>query len=305
MDRLQAMRVFARVAELGSFTRAAQALALSRTRVSEALAELERELGARLLHRTTRRVALSDDGRAYYERVRQILVDVAEAEALIGGSPALARGRLRVAMPIALGRLHVVPALPRLLSRHPELAVEVRLENRVVDLLEEGLDCALSYGKPSQQDLVARQLAETHLLTCASPAYLREHGAPSTPEALTRHNCIAFLALAGARPTPWSFERRGEPLTHAPSGNLGFNSMEACVEAAAAGLGITQVLSSVGQRALRARRLRAVLPDCAAAGPGIYAVYPPHRHLSPRLRALLDFFGEVFARRRSRPTTLP
>lgn len=295
MDRLQAMRVFVRVAELGSFTRAALGLGLSRARVSEAVAELEHALGARLIHRTTRRVSLSDDGRAYYERARQVLADVEEAEALVVGSPRTARGRLRVAMPMALARLHVVPALPALLSRHPELALEIRLENRAVDLLEEGLDCALSYGKPAEEELVARRIAETHLLTCAAPAYIGQHGAPRTPDDLTAHNCVAFLALAGARPSPWLFERGGEAVTHRPSGNLAFNSMEACVEAAAAGLGVTQVLSSLAERAVRARKLRPILHDYAARGPNIYVVYPPHRHLSPRLGVLLDFLSEVFA----------
>lgn len=147
---------------------------------------------------------------------------------------------------------------------------------------------------------MARSIAETHLLTCAAPAYIGEHGTPRTPDDLAAHNCVAFLALAGARPTPWLFERGGEAVTHRPSGNLAFNSMEACVDAATAGLGITQVLSSLGERALRARKLRPVLHDYAARGPGIYVVYPPHRHLSPRLGVLLEFLGEVFAQRRSR-----
>jgi DNA-binding transcriptional LysR family regulator len=301
MDRLQAMRVFVRVAELGSFARAAEALMLSRARVSEALAELERALGARLLHRTTRRVSLSDDGRAYYERSRQILADVEEAEASFVGSPERARGKLRLALPMALARLYVVPALPRLIARHPELSLEIRLENRALDLLEEGVDCALSYGLPGDAGLRARKLSETHLLTCAAPSYLARHGTPRSPADLREHACVVFLSLTAARPADWAFERAGVGSVLCPNGRLGFNSMEACVEAAIAGLGITQVLSSLAESALRARQLRPVLARYAAEGPAIYVVYPPHRQLSPRLRTLLAFLEEVFASAAKRP----
>jgi LysR family transcriptional regulator for bpeEF and oprC len=297
MDRLQAMRVFVRVAELGSFVRASEALELSRARVSEAVAELERVLGVRLVHRTTRRVSLSDDGRAYFEHARQILADVEEAEALVGGGPAQARGKLRVAMPMALARLFVVPALPRLIAQHPELALELRLENRSLDLIEEGIDCALAYGLPPDDDLIARKISDTHLMTCAAPAYLASHGAPRSPAELGQHACVAFLSLAGARPSEWLFERRGERTRHRPRAALGFNSMEACVEAAIAGLGLTQVLSSLAERAVATQQLEPVLTRYAADGPPIYVVYPPHRQLSPRLRVLIEFLSEVFASR--------
>jgi LysR family transcriptional regulator for bpeEF and oprC len=295
VDRFQAMRVFARVAELGSFARAADALELSRARVSEAVAGLERALGARLLHRTTRRLSLTDDGRAYYERCAHILADVDEAEALVVGSREAPRGRLRVDMPMALARQFLVPALPRLLARHPELQLEVRLENRAIDLVAEGVDCAISYGEPLDTGLVARRIGTTHLVTCASPAYLARRGAPRAPDDLARHDCVAFLALATGRPAEWVFERRGARATHRPTGNLAFNSMEACVEAAAAGLGMTQVLSALAHDAIVTGRLAVVLLDAAAEGPPLYVVYPPTRQLSARIRAFAEFAAEVFA----------
>ena len=294
MDRLQAMRVFARVAELASFARAADALDLSRARVSEAVAALERNLGARLLHRTTRRLSLTDDGRAYYERCARILADLDEAEALVARSREAPRGRLRVDMPMALARLFLVPALPRLLARHPELALEVRLENRAVDLVAEGVDCAISYGEPSDTSLVARRIGTTHLVTVAAPAYLARRGAPRAPDDLARHDCIAFLALATGRPADWVFARAGERVLHRPAGSLAFNSMEACVEAAAVGLGVTQVLSSLAHAAIVAGRLAPVLLDGAAEGPPLYIVYPPSRQLSARIRAFAAFAAEVF-----------
>lgn len=289
------MRVFARVVELESFARAAALLDMSRARVSEVVAALERRLGARLLHRTTRSLWLTDDGRAYYERCIRILGDVEEAEELVAGMGAALRGRIRVQMPVALARHFMVPALPGFLARHPGLALEIRLENRVVDLIEEGIDCAVSYGEPRDTGLVARRVGATHLVTCAASAYLAERGIPRVPEELAEHNCVAFLALATGRPADWMFEQGDTKRSHHPAGNLAFNSMEACVAAATAGIGVTQVLSSLAHDAIAARQLAPILLDWAAAGPPLYVVYAPSRHLSARLRAFVEFASAVFA----------
>jgi LysR family transcriptional regulator, regulator for bpeEF and oprC len=300
MDRLQAMRVFVRVAELGSFTRAASALGLSRARVSEAVGELEQTLGARLLHRTTRHVAATDDGRAYYERCRQILSDIDDADALVARTPrgrGGVRGRLRVAMPVALARAFVVPALPAFLARHPELALEMRLNNAALHLLEDGVDCAISYGLPADESLVATRIMETQLSTCAAPSYLGKRGLPRAPAELAQHDCVAFLALDSAREAAWSFLEGGQRVSIYPRARLAFNSMEACVEAAEAGLGVTQVLSSLLDHALARGRLRVLLEEQAAPGPSIFVVYPPHREASPRLRAVLAFLREAFMQR--------
>lgn len=295
MDRLSAMQVFARVVELGSFARAASALSLSRARASEAVQALEAALGTRLLHRTTRRLSLTDDGRAYYERVSRILADVAEAETEIVRSRGSARGRLRVDLPVALARLFVVPGLPALLRRHPELELELRLENRSIDLAREGVDCAITYGEPQDQDLVAQRLATTHLVTCAAPSYLERRGVPQQPSDLSRHTAIAFLALHTARPTAWQFLRDGNPISQEPRGNLAFNSMEACVDAAVAGLGAIQVLSSVAHAAIREGKLSPLLVDFASPGPTLFLAFAPNRHASARLRAFAQFAKEVFA----------
>jgi LysR family transcriptional regulator for bpeEF and oprC len=295
MDQLNAIRVFARVAELGSFARAADALGMSRPMVTTRIAQLEARLGARLLHRTTRRVGLTDDGRAYYERCLRILADLDEAEEALGRRRTRPSGRLRVQLPVALGRLFVIPALPRLLERHPGLELEVRLANRVVDLVEEGVDCAIRLGQPPEQTLVARRIASTRLATCASPDYLRRRGVPRNPDDLARHDCIAFLDLATGRPADWLFARAGASVARAPGGRLAFNSMEAAVEAAAAGLGVAQVLSSLAQDAVVTGRLRPLLVDWAAEGPPLYVAYPHHRHLSAKIRAFVDFAAEVFA----------
>lgn len=295
MDRLSAMQIFARVVELGSFTQAASALGLSRARASEAVQSLEHALGARLLHRTTRHLSLTDDGRAYYERTRRILGDVAEAEAQASGSRRSPRGRLRVDMPVALGRLFLVPALPTLFRRHPGLEIELRLENRSIDSTREGVDCAISYGEPLDHELVARRIAGTHLVTCAAPAYLARRGVPRTPEALESHQCVAFLGVTTARPSPWEFVRAGARVTHAPRGRLAVNSMEACVDAAAAGLGVTQVLFSVARDAIRSGRLTPLLMGAAAPGPPLFVVYPPNQQASARLRVFIAFAEQLFS----------
>lgn len=295
MDRLAAMQVFARVVELGSFAQAASALSLSRARTSEAVQALEAALGTRLLHRTTRRLSLTDDGRAYYERVSRILSDIAEAETEIVRSRGSARGLLRVDLPVALARLFVVPNLPALLKRHPELELELRLENRSIDLTREGVDCVISYGAPQDTELVAQRLATTHLVTCAAPSYLERRGVPSEPSELARHTSIAFLSLSTARPTAWQFLREGNPFSREPRGNLAFNSMEACVDAAIAGLGMTQVLSSVAHTAIREGKLVPLLVDFASPGPTLFLAFPPNRHASARLRAFAQFARDVFA----------
>lgn len=295
MDRLAAMQAFARVVELGSFARAADDLELSRARVSEAVQALERSLGTRLLHRTTRRLSLSDDGRDYYERVRRILADVAEAENEVVRARGTARGRLRVDLPVALARLFVVPNLKSLLRRHPELELELRLENRSIDLLREGVDCAITYGQPADSDLVARKLAATELVTCAAPSYLERHGTPRSPAELSRHRAVAFLSVATARPSPWEFVDGETRLLTPTRAELAFNSMEACIDAAVAGLGVTQVLSVVAHEALRDGTLRPVLTNYACAGPPLFVVYPPSRSASARIRAFCDFAKEVFS----------
>lgn len=293
MDRLQSMQIFVRVAELGSFARAADALQLSRARVSEAIANLERALETRLVHRTTRVVRLSEEGRLYYERCVAILADIAAAEAALLGAREVARGKLRVHVPVALARAFLLPALPQFVASHPELTLEVRLENRAIDLLEEGLDCAVSYGAPRDTKLIARKLAGTTLLTCAAPRYLAERGTPLTPADLEQHECIPFLRASTA--SEWLFQQNAEPFTYGPRGRLAFNSMEACMDAAEAGLGIIQVLSVLAHRPLLAQTLIPLLGAWTADGPPLFLVYPPQRPPSARLRAFIDFARAAFA----------
>lgn len=295
MNRLAAMQIFARVVDTGSFTRAAQALGVSRARVTEAVQDLEQALGARLLHRTTRHLALTDDGRTYYGRVTQILSDIQTAEDEIGEPGTEVRGLLRADVPVALTRLFLLPQLPRFLRKYPKLQLEIRLENRSVQLLQEGVDCAVSYGSPIGLDYVVRPLATTHLLTCAAPSYLKRHRAPQKPADLAKHDCVGFLDPVSARPALWQFVDGGQAAVHVPKGNLAFNGMEACVEAAAMGFGVTQVLSSVAHNAIKQGRLVPLLVPYTSEGPGLYFAFAPNRQASLRLRTFAGFVKQVFA----------
>jgi LysR family transcriptional regulator for bpeEF and oprC len=293
------------VVELGSFARAAEALELSRARASEVVKDLEAALDTLLLHRTTRRLSLTDSGRAYFERVTAILTDIADAETEIRSARATVQGRLRVDMPVGLTRLYVLPQLPRLLRRHPGLELEIRLENRSIELMREGVDCAVAYGPPTDQELVVRFLAKTRLVTCAAPSYCAKHRVPKHPRDLLRHNCIGFLAPQTARPVPWQFFDGEMDLSQRVTGNLASNSMEACVEAAAMGLGVTQVLSSVAHQALQAGRVVALLERFVSQGPGLYFTYPVNRRASARLLAFGEFLQEVFVQIDAGPGSLP
>jgi len=295
MNRLLALQVFAKVAQLGSFARAAAELDVSRARVSEMVQDLESTLKTRLLHRTTRSLSLTDSGRVYYERLGPILADLADADNEVRHSRASVRGRLRVDLPVALTRLFVLPQLPKLYQRYPALELEIRMENRSIELTREGVDCAVTYGMPADQELVLRPLATTTLLTCASPSYLKNHPAPKTPAGLSKHNTIAFLGSPWSRPMDWQFSDESAKWSLRPVGNLAFNSMEACVEAAVMSLGITQVWSSVAHNAVQAKHLVTLLTAFTSQGPGLYFSYPAQRQASARLHAFGDFLVEVFS----------
>lgn len=294
MDLFHCMSAFARVVEAGSFARAAETLEISRAIVTTRVMQLESHLGVRLLHRTTRRIALTDEGRAYYERCVRVLGDVAEAEESLSNAQASPRGRLRVDVPVAFARMVLTPALPRFFARYPELHLEVATNNRVVDLIEEGVDCAVRAVPLADSSLVARPIGTARMVTCAAPAYLARRGSPRHPDDLARHNCIGLVAPGTGRIADWVFEARDATLHIAPRGNLSVSSMEAAVDAALAGVGIAQVFSSLAHGPIMSGALVPLLVDCAAPGPPVTVVYPRSRYLSAKVRAFADFAAEIF-----------
>jgi LysR family transcriptional regulator for bpeEF and oprC len=295
MDQLFCMRVFARVVEQGSFARAAEDLDVAPPTATNAVAELEKRLKVRLLHRTTRRLSLTDEGRAYYEGCVRMLRELAETEDALSGARLAPRGRLRASVPNAFIHHELFPALPRFFERYPELAVELVITDRAVNMVEEGIDCAVR-AVPLSDDstLVARRISEVYRVTVAAPAYLEARGAPKSIDELERHNCIRFISPSTGRTTDWQFQKGEEQVSFAPRGNFGVTALEGAAAAAAAGIGIAQVSDLLAMPALRSGALQPLLLEWAAPGPALTVVYPSNRYLSAKVRAFSDFVAEVF-----------
>lgn len=295
MDQLFCMRVFTRVVEHGSFARAAEDLALSRASVTGAIAQLERRLGVRLLHRTTRRLSLTDEGRAYHQSCVRILGDLNEAEEALTSARASPRGRLRVSVPQSFTHLLFMPALPGFMARYPDISLEVIFTDRAVNLVEEGIDCAIrAVDLPADSTLVARHIATNKRITCAATGYLAAHGTPTSIDELARHECISFISPSTGRGQDWSFIRDGEELRFTPRGRLGVTSLEAAAAAAVSGMGIAQVPEALVYRALLAGDLQPLLLDWVADTPPMRVVYPGNRYLTAKVRAFADFVADLY-----------
>jgi LysR family transcriptional regulator for bpeEF and oprC len=296
MDKLHAMEVFTRVAELGSFSRAAERLNMAPASVSVAVQNLESHLGVRLLTRTTRKISLTDDGRAYLERSLRVLAEIAETEAALKQTQTRPQGKLRVEIPTALGHLYVAPALPAFSEKYPDVQVVMTLNDRFVDLSEEEVDVILRVGKLADSAMVARQVYEARFVACASPDYLRRHGSPKSPRELSRFNCIGYFSPTLGRSARWTFKRGAETYTHAPDGTLHVNNGEAVADLAIAGAGIICMLETSLFRAIGDGRLVPVLQDWETQSTPISVLYWPSRHLSARVRVFVDFMTDLFAR---------
>lgn len=288
------MQVFTQVVESGSFAKAAGRLGLSTSAASRQVAELEAHLHTRLLNRTTRRVSLTESGRAYYERAVQLIADLEEAEQEAARAAVVPRGTIKLTTSINFGVRHVAPAIAAFLGRHAEVRFDVSLSDRIVDLVEEGFDIAIRIGAAGSENLVARKLGETRLLPCASPDYLNAHGAPQVPEDLARHNCFTYEYV-----TPrslWRFrDAAGSERAVRVSGNLHSNNGDLLAEAAAQGAGIVFEPAFIVGPDVRAGRLVPLLQDFVAAPMPIYAVYPSRKHLSAKVRLFVDFLVERYA----------
>lgn len=299
MDRLTSMEVFHWVVELGSFSRAADRLDLSKASVTAHIGALESRLGVKLLNRTTRRLSLTDDGAVYLEHVRRLLADVQETEAALAAGRSVPRGVLRVEMPVPLGRQHIVPALPRFAAQYPELRVIALLEDRRTNLVEEGVDVAVRLGPLSDSSLVARRVYDARWGTYASPDYLAVHGEPKTPGDLAGHNCLGLFVVSRGDVFEWVFEKDGERVVHTPGNRLSVSNGEAMLDAAVNGAGIVQSLDLFASRWVASGALRPILADWQRADPfPISVVYPQGRHLSAKVRAFIDFVARLFPRQR-------
>ena len=296
MDNLADIAVFVRVVERGSFTLAAGELELSRAAVSKYVSRLEGRLGARLLNRTTRRLSLTEAGAALFEASRGALERIEEAEGAVAQLQSEPRGRLRVSAPMSFGILHLGPAMADFARAHPRVTLDVRLDDRFVNLVEEGIDVAVRIGALTDSTLVARKLATARMLACASPAYLAEHGEPATPEDLAAHNCLIYTYLSTAN--VWRFAAPdGREVPVAVNGSFRINNGIVLAEAAAAGHGILLTPSFYVGAMLRDGRLRRILARYRLPDLGIYAVYPQRDHVPPKVRAFVDFLVKRFGRK--------
>ncbi|MCE2969402.1 MAG: LysR family transcriptional regulator [Burkholderiales bacterium] len=287
MDKFKRMQTFVRIVEGGSLTAAANALEVSQPSVVRLLAALEADLGVRLINRTTRRMALTDEGREYYERCRAILGAVDEAEAQLKSRRAEPRGRLRLTAPVLFGRLFIAPVVNEFLARHAAVQVELLLLDRVVDLLEEGIDAAVRLARLADSSLVAVPLGAVRRVTVGSPALIRRRGRPARAEDLAGAPVVSFTGPGPA--DEWSFERAGRALRVKVAPVFVSNQIDAALAAGEAGLGWGRFLSYQVAAALRDGRLKRVLDDEDATPLPVQIVYPHARLLSANLRALVDF----------------
>ncbi len=286
MDRLEAMRTFVAIAERGSLSSAARALGAPVASVSRKLAALEAYLGARLVARSTRRLALTAAGQRYLSRSREILDAVAAAEVELSGDGGELAGTLEITAPLAFGRLHVLPAVSELLKTHPRLQVKLRLDDRNVDLIEEGIDVAVRIGALPDSTLVASRVGTVRRITCASPAYLAAHGAPAAPEDLASHDCIAVTGVgSGER---WSFASPRGTRSVAVRARLALTTNEAAVDAAVAGLGVTRVLSYQAAAALASGELVRILERFEPPAAPVHLLHSEGLTPSTKVRAFVQ-----------------
>ncbi len=290
---LTGLGVLAAVVEAGSFVRAAGTLGMSDSGVSRAVARLEARLGVRLLDRTTRALALTDEGRRFYDEVAPMLDGIERAAALASGAGAAVRGRLRVDVDGHLARRVLAPALPALLAEHPGLEVELLTRAATGDLVADGIDLALRFGPPPRSAVVATRLMDTRIVTVASPAYLERRGRPSRPGELAGHDCIEFRDPATGHPFPWEFRRGAELLPVATSGRLVLGDVDAMLNACLAGGGVAQVMAFGIADLLAGGQLVDLFPDWPDETFPLHAVHPSRRHVPAKVRRFIRFCRAV------------
>ncbi|MEL4892177.1 LysR substrate-binding domain-containing protein [Xanthomonas protegens] len=287
MDRLTGIVAFVRAAEQRSFVGAGRVLGLSASAVGKSVAALERELGVRLLQRTTRRIALTAEGALFLEHCQRVLADLREAEDALAQTRQAPRGRLRVGLP-TIGYRFLVPLLPEFRQRYPDVELDLEFDDRVVDLLEHGLDAVIRSGVQADSRLLARRLGPFRFHLCAAPDYLRRRGVPQTPAQLAAHDGVLFRVPGTGKPQDWPL---AEP-TPLPPAVLTCNNMEAVRAAAIAGLGIACMPAFLARDALADGRLQPLLGAHMADGGAFFVVWPSRRQLSPKLRVFVDFLAE-------------
>jgi DNA-binding transcriptional LysR family regulator len=297
MDQLNAMRAFVRVVEVGTFTRAAELLDLPKPTVTKLIQQLEGHLRAQLLNRTTRRVTVTMDGAAYYERALRVLGEIDELDQSMTSSQARPSGRLRVDVSASFATDIILPALPGFLARYPEIQIDMGLSDRPADLIGENLDLAIRAGAIDDQSLIARRIGEMMLITCATPDYLAKHGTPRHPRDLEDgHLAIGYRRAGTSRIMPFTFASPKETIEIQGDYVVSLNDGTGYVAAGLAGLGVMQVPTFMAGAHIASGRLVPVLTDWCTKPKPLHIIYPPNRHLSNKVRVFVDWLAELFAR---------
>jgi len=295
MDQLAAMRAFTRIVETGSFSKASASLDLPRATVTKLIQSLEAHLRTSLLSRSTRRVAVTADGAAYYERATQLLTELDELDGSLAVSQLRPKGRLRIDIPPALAREVIVPALPGFFATYPDIQLDIGASDRPADMLAENVDCVIRGGTISDPSLIARRVGRLDMITCAAPLYLAEHGEPTHPNDLGNgHHRVGYFGAGSGRLFPFDFEHAGEHLEPAIPCRVTVNEMGSYVAAAAGGLGMAQMPIFLARPLLADGRLVRVLAGWQVPPVPLHIVYPPHRHLSNKLRVFVDWAATLF-----------
>jgi DNA-binding transcriptional LysR family regulator len=297
MDQIQGMRIFVRVVEAGTFTRAADSLGLPKGTVTKQIQALESRLHVKLLNRTTRRVTVTPDGAAYYERTARLLNDFDDIEASMTNAQANPTGRLRIDVGSSMARLVILPALASFCDRYPEIQVDVGVSDRAVDLISDNVDCVIRGGELSDQSLVARRIGNLPWLTVASPAYLKRYGEPQHPlDIEKRHLVVGFFSGSTRRMYPDEFHRGDEKYEITGPYRVSVNDSTAHMTAVLGGFGLSQMITFMAEPHIASGELVQILPEWTRPPLPVHVVYPPNRHLSAKVRAFVDWTAELFAR---------
>jgi len=296
MDQLLALRVFVRIAEAGAFAKAADALNIPRPTATKLVKDLEAHLGVRLLQRTTRRVMVTAEGAAYYERAARLLAEVEDMDALVAHTRAQPRGRLRVDIGSSLANLILLPALPDFRTKYPDIRIDVGVSDRPVDLISEGVDCVIRGGALPDTSLVAKRIAEFDYVTCASPSYVAKHGAPSHPSELEDSHCLfSYFSTLTGKPHLLLFQRREEEFEINGNTMIAVNDSTAHLTGLLMGLGVSQTFGFMARPHVASGTLELLLPEWGRPLHPVHLLYPPNRHLQAKLRVFVDWVSEVFA----------
>ncbi|KYG64294.1 transcriptional regulator [Bdellovibrio bacteriovorus] len=293
MDRIEAMKVYMRVSELSSFVKAAESLGMSKAHISNIIQQLEADTGTRLLHRTTRRVQMTQDGMTYYERCKDLLADIEELDALFKKDAGRLSGRIRVDMSTGIAKNLIVPRIPEFLKAHPGIEIELSSTDRRVDLVREGFDCVIRVGNLTDSGLIARPLGKFTVVNCVSPLYIKKHGRPKNLEDLSEHFLVHYVQTLGAKPDGFEYFDGEKFQIKKMRGQITVNNAENYLSACLAGLGIIQAPKAGLKEYLKNKSLIEILPTLKSEPMPVSLVYPHRRHVAKRVQVFMDWVSEI------------